>query len=163
MPVVCELNRGAYQGRTALYWLYDAQNVLLYIGITWQILPDRMKGHAGEQYWWQEVNHATAIWYETRDEAERAETRAIKAERPKYNKSKTQSSRIGSQRRRHIAPQTRGVAIRDLADGRWIRVPPGVGVQFVYPCAPGTAGYEAGFMTSTSVTVLPCTPVPDPL
>lgn len=71
--------------RTPLYRLYNAQNRLIYIGITWQRLPARMAEHASEQPWWDEVDHATAVWYESREEAAAAERAAIKAERPLYN------------------------------------------------------------------------------
>lgn len=71
--------------RTALYRLFNAQNELLYVGITWYPLPERMQDHENKKPWWNEVHHATAIWFESRREADDAETQAIHAERPKYN------------------------------------------------------------------------------
>lgn len=74
--------------RTALYRLFNADDELLYVGITWQPLSARMGEHAAEQPWWREIDHATAIWYPTRQEADQAETKAIQAEHPKYNVKK---------------------------------------------------------------------------
>jgi len=76
--------------RTALYRLYNARNELIYVGVTWLTFPVRMRGHAYVQPWWDEVARATVVWYETREKAEAAETEAIAAERPKYNKAKRQ-------------------------------------------------------------------------
>lgn len=138
--------------RTALYRLFNAADDLLYIGITWQRLADRMTDHAGEQRWWHEVHHATALWYETREDADQAETEAIKAERPKYNIAKTKESRP-----RKPGPTTRPGQLEPLvkndADGRWIRVPPGVGVEFVFP--PSVDPFsDSGALLPTSVSVL---------
>jgi hypothetical protein len=63
-------------GRTALYRVYD--------GIS-KDFGSRWKTHARNQPWWPEVRHQTVTWYDSRKEAEAAETAAIKAEQPKYN------------------------------------------------------------------------------
>ena len=139
--------------RTAVYRLFSAQGELLYIGMTWQHLPSRMNGHTNAQPWWQEVDHATAIWYETWEEADRAETEAIRAERPKYNIAKVKSAKPARRRRRSTG--TQGPGIKEDADGLWVRVPPGVGVEFVYPMPPGTLSADFGFTPAKSVTILP--------
>jgi predicted GIY-YIG superfamily endonuclease len=69
---------------TSLYRLHDAQGGLLYIGIAGN--PGRrFQEHAGTKPWWGQVSWVSIEHYETRTEAEAAETEAIQTERPKYN------------------------------------------------------------------------------
>jgi hypothetical protein len=83
---------------TALYRLYDAEDVLLYVGITAAPAP-RMERHADRQAWWPEVARKTMTWYSTRLEAATAEVAAIEAEKPRYNKKTTlANTRIGAKR-----------------------------------------------------------------
>ena len=72
--------------RTALYRIRGEGDALLYIGITCN-LAMRWNGHQRKQPWWDELRSLTVDWYDSRDEAEAAEEAAIKAERPKYNKT----------------------------------------------------------------------------
>jgi predicted GIY-YIG superfamily endonuclease len=81
------LDEVADSGRTLLYRLYDADDELLYIGIT-DDPAGRMRGHAGDKDWWPEVARKTAVWYQYRAQAETAETIAIGLEQPKHNKAK---------------------------------------------------------------------------
>lgn len=74
-------------GRVALYRLFNAENVLLYVGIT-DNLRIRMSRHAAEQDWWPEVTRRTVALYDDRESADRAETLAIAAEKPLHNKAK---------------------------------------------------------------------------
>jgi hypothetical protein len=69
---------------TALYRLFGDEDVLLYIGIA-EIFGRRWHQHAQSQPWWGEVRRQAIDWHATREEAEAAETAAIKAEKPKYN------------------------------------------------------------------------------
>lgn len=72
--------------RTALYRVWGADDLLLYIGVS-KNFGQRWKQHARQQPWWDEMKRLTADeWFEFRSEAEAAEEAAIKAERPKYNK-----------------------------------------------------------------------------
>lgn len=73
-------------GRTALYHVYDAADLLLYIGIS-NDFDRRWRQHAEAQPWWAEHRWMRVYWYDTRKEAETAEALAIEAEEPKYNKS----------------------------------------------------------------------------
>lgn len=74
----------AASDRTALYRLYGADNVLLYVGIAGK--PDsRWKQHSRQKEWWPKVTRKTLAWYETRAEAEAEELAAMAAERPVYN------------------------------------------------------------------------------
>lgn len=70
--------------RTALYRLYDADNQLLYIGITHN--PEqRWTGHAFDKPWWPDVARKDLEWYDNRALAEAAEVAAIRTERTLYN------------------------------------------------------------------------------
>lgn len=67
-----------------LYRCYDADGVLLYIGIT-QRGYDRFDNHRRSTAWWPEVASHTIQTYENRDEAQLAERHAIYREKPRYN------------------------------------------------------------------------------
>ena len=70
--------------RTALYRLYDADRILLYIGITKQ--PDkRFKQHAQNQNWWHLVVRSEIHWLDSRDEALAVEAKAVQAEKPRFD------------------------------------------------------------------------------
>ena len=89
-------NEAEFTGdETALYRLYDAGDVLLYVGIT-SSLKVRMTQHVVDKPWWGDVARKTVRWYPVRKEAATAEAAAIKAEKPKYN--------IAHGRRRVLSP-----------------------------------------------------------
>jgi hypothetical protein len=74
----------AGEERHALYRFYDARENLLYVGITdepWR----RWREHVRTQPWYPQVKHQAVTWYDTERQARRAETRAIRRERPKFN------------------------------------------------------------------------------
>ncbi|MGX1220369.1 GntR family transcriptional regulator [Streptomyces ambofaciens] len=77
--------------RTALYRLYDADDQLLYVGIS-SDPPSRMQQHASDKLWWPEVAHHTITWLTSRSEALAAERAAINSEHPCYNHVHKQSS-----------------------------------------------------------------------
>jgi predicted GIY-YIG superfamily endonuclease len=70
--------------RTAIYRMYDAAGVLLYIGIS-NDFGRRWAQHAESKPWWPEVNRQAVEWRSSRAEALAAEAGAIKTEQPKYN------------------------------------------------------------------------------
>jgi predicted GIY-YIG superfamily endonuclease len=70
--------------RTALYRFYDAHGMLLYIGIT-NSPGRRWQQHMEEKPWYPQVRHQAVTWYGSERQARRVETRAIRAERPKFN------------------------------------------------------------------------------
>ena len=70
--------------RTALYRFYDAHGMLLYVGIT-DRPGRRWQEHMERKPWYPQVRHQAATWYGSEPEARRAETRAIRAEHPKFN------------------------------------------------------------------------------
>jgi predicted GIY-YIG superfamily endonuclease len=71
-------------GRNALYRLYDSADVLLYVGIS-RYPSERFKEHAGDKAWWHHVTRHEIVWLDSRDEAVRAEAKAVTEERPLYN------------------------------------------------------------------------------
>jgi len=72
--------------QTALYHIWGAAELLLYIGIS-DDFGRRWKQHAKQQPWWGEKRRLTVDeWFDRREDAEAAEAAAVKAEKPKYNK-----------------------------------------------------------------------------
>lgn len=69
---------------TTLYRFYDADDRLLYIGIS-ERGPERWKAHRKDKPWWGELARTTTEHYETRAEALEAERAAIIAEKPLHN------------------------------------------------------------------------------
>src|SRR5258707_2681175 len=72
------------QGRTAVYRLYDRDDVLIYVGIS-NLPHQRWNWHAEHQSWWPDVVTREIGWHDTRAEAEAAEARCISAARPRHN------------------------------------------------------------------------------
>jgi len=70
---------------TALYRLYNADDQLLYIGIT-TYPPKRFVEHERDKPWWHEVARRDVEWIDNRVRAEAAERCAIAAEQPQYNR-----------------------------------------------------------------------------
>lgn len=72
--------------RTALYRLYDVNDVLLYIGIS-ENPEARWKTHVSTAHWWPQVHRKTVEWHGGGcwGPVYNAEALAIKQERPVYN------------------------------------------------------------------------------
>jgi hypothetical protein len=75
--------RGLHQ-RTALYRLYDADDALLYVGITKNIVQ-RWFQHSQTKTWWSQAIRREVAWLDDRPAALLAERRAILAEHPIHN------------------------------------------------------------------------------
>ena len=70
--------------RTAVYRLFDADDALLYVGITGDV-GRRWDQHLKDKPWWPQVNRQTVEWHSDRATAEATETVAIRTERPAHN------------------------------------------------------------------------------
>ncbi|MDX2997984.1 GIY-YIG nuclease family protein [Streptomyces scabiei] len=72
--------------RTALYRLYDANDVLLYLGISWN--PDfRWEQHQNDKHWAHQVARRTVEWHPTRSAALAEEESATAVEKPLHDSS----------------------------------------------------------------------------
>lgn len=101
--------------RTALYRWYDADGVLLYVGISVDVVR-RAGQHEISKPWWVEVASATVRHFDSRDEALVAEAEAIKAERPVYNVHHNGINRLLSVDEHNAATQARAAVRRSIAD-----------------------------------------------
>ncbi len=70
--------------RTAMYRYYDADGVLLYLGIT-DDTYQRWRSHEIKARWWALVASSTVEWYPSREAAADAEKLAIAEEKPLRN------------------------------------------------------------------------------
>jgi hypothetical protein len=75
-----------YDGPTILYRLFDADDRLLYVGITCN-KQQRWGGHRKNSRWWPLVARKELITHPDRSTALTAERDAIRSERPIYNVS----------------------------------------------------------------------------
>lgn len=103
-----ELMRAALRRRdpAAVYRLYDADGVLLYIGSAYDP-EERCKAHRGKA-WWPEVARRSEEWFASRGGAYVAEMKAIASEGPKRNAMGSPSYRTPDteavRRRKQLAP-----------------------------------------------------------
>lgn len=72
--------------KTALYRHYDADGVLLYVGVS-DVFHKRCTEHGSGSEWFSGVASSSVLWFETRAAALAAEKAAIIAERPLFNMS----------------------------------------------------------------------------
>lgn len=73
-----------FTGRHQLYRLYDADNNLLYVGITSNV-GDRFAQHSHERTWWPQVDRCQVELFPDRLSLEAGERLAILKEHPRYN------------------------------------------------------------------------------
>ncbi|PAZ15643.1 hypothetical protein CLM62_12670 [Streptomyces sp. SA15] len=104
--------------RTAFYRLFDADGVLLYVGIAKDV-HKRWRMHEWEKTWWHLVSGNRVEWFPSRPEARAAELAAMENESPLYNGvwhpdgSYTQGKYDDTTERGHAAEELR----RDLDNG----------------------------------------------
>lgn len=70
----------------AVYRCYDVGGELLYVGSSGD-LKDRFRQHRHGSWWLPYMNWVTFRWYGTRETAQKMEYKAIRLERPLFNKS----------------------------------------------------------------------------
>ena len=92
-----------YNGRTAVYRLYDRTGQLLYIGITCD-LDERWHQHHAEKYWWRDVERKDIVWVNTRDEARAIEYKATRIEKPLYDRL-DRNGRLSEEEKRALEHQ----------------------------------------------------------
>lgn len=68
-----------------VYWLYDAEDRVLYIGCT-HLLESRLRQHMRIQEWWPRVSRVEVEGFVTMAPARAREGAAIYDERPVFNK-----------------------------------------------------------------------------
>ncbi len=70
--------------QTALYRYYDADNVLLYIGVSLSAVH-RLQQHRNTQHWSHRITRVDISYFPSREDALKAEREAIRAENPLHN------------------------------------------------------------------------------
>ena len=104
--------------RTALYRFFDAEGVLLYVGIAKDVRR-RWRMHESQKTWWHLVSDNRVEWFPSRQEARAAELVAMEDESPLYNGvwhpdgSYTQGKYDDTAERDYAAEQLR----RDIENG----------------------------------------------
>jgi hypothetical protein len=83
MSILADPPDGGAPERTALYRFFDADDELLYVGIS-RDPAERWKQHR-DKPWWRDVAMRVVEWHDDRPSAERAERKAIQTEGPRYN------------------------------------------------------------------------------
>lgn len=86
---------GRKSKRTALYRHFDAEGVLIYVGIT-DSMPKRTDQHRRNSAWFQFVADTTTEMFDTRTAASNAEREAIKTEGPVFNDTHNKARRDAS-------------------------------------------------------------------
>lgn len=102
---------GPPESPTSVYYLFTADHVLLYVGITSRG-PMRLGEHAHEKTWWEDVAYSSFEHFPTRAHAEMREAAAIKHMEPLHNK-------VGGVRNpspQAINPRARFCAFPDCGD-----------------------------------------------
>ena len=113
--------------RTAVYRLYDAEDALLYVGVSRRV-GTRWEQHARRKPWWPLVHHQAVIWYDTREDALLAEARAILSECSAYNKTGVPSALRTSVPR----PTVPALPSRPDNDSAELSAQPGISRPFAY-------------------------------
>lgn len=75
-----------YDGPTVVYRMYDADDRLLYVGVTCNT-ANRWQAHRRNSAWWKAVARKELTTYPDRSAALTAEREAIRAEKPVHNVS----------------------------------------------------------------------------
>jgi len=83
-PLPPKARRGRTTEDHVLYRFFDAEGVLLYVGITYD-LSMRFSTHSVERWWWGQWAYSTLVRYYSRAALEAAERKAIKSEKPLHN------------------------------------------------------------------------------
>jgi len=104
----------------ALYRFFDAEDVLLYIGLTTNP-PARLKKHRDEKPWWQEIRQMHVEYHPTISALQAAEREAITNEKPKYNVQHNRGNRPQNPVANHCEPMHDGLVGRFFHSWRPIK------------------------------------------
>ncbi|MET7900365.1 GIY-YIG nuclease family protein [Streptomyces sp. NPDC005355] len=110
--------------RTALYRCFDADEELLYVGIS-NDPANRWRQHQSTATWWRDVTMRTVEWYDDRPSAEAAERKAIQTECPRHNvihRPKTKPGRIAVNPSRPQITLSDTYRDRELTDAQCRRI-----------------------------------------
>jgi hypothetical protein len=106
---------------TTLYRFYDADDRLLYVGIT-EHLAHRTRDHRHGALWWDDAVRSTLERFPSRPEAKSAESRAILTEDPLHNKAERPVTKVSCvvrpKKRRSDALVTVDAELHRLAKAR---------------------------------------------
>lgn len=92
--------------RTALYRMFDKDDHLLYVGISFDPRM-RSRQHAKQSKWWHLVTLREIEWFPSREEAATAERAAIRDETPRFNKKSGDTPDAHTERRRKASVSVR--------------------------------------------------------
>jgi hypothetical protein len=99
---------------TSLYRFYDAEDRLLYVGVT-SVGPSRWREHEQFRAWWRLVVRSTVEHFDDRPSALAAERAAILAEKPLHNTQGT----LARTPRPAIIRAYRSGSMSERSDHRW--------------------------------------------
>ncbi|MCY0955046.1 helix-turn-helix domain-containing protein [Streptomyces sp. H27-S2] len=92
-----------------MYRLYDAEERLLYVGITMN-LQQRLTDHRRQKFWWHLVKQQDVRWYDSRPKAESIEAEALRTEGPLYDGTDRITNWVHARQSRPVDPFWRPVA-----------------------------------------------------
>lgn len=104
----------------ALYRFFDADDVLLYVGLTTNP-PERLKKHRGEKPWWPEIAQMHVEYHPTVAALKEAERNVIATEKPRYNVQHNRGNGPQKHDGNHSEPMRDGLVGRFFHSWRPIR------------------------------------------
>jgi excinuclease UvrABC nuclease subunit len=149
---------------TAVYRFFNADDQLLYVGITFN-LGARFNAHERSSAWWSHQRSVKVVWRDTRNEALAEESAAIQAEKPIHNVAGTRPPqvrirkvRLDPSTREAIAREVRGEVARAGVSKRNVRESLGLSTQSLWERMTGQIAftdeelYELADLLGISVT-----------
>jgi hypothetical protein len=130
--------------RCALYFHYDLDDVLLYIGITDQPVQ-RGKEHAADSEWVRFAHRMEARWYDSRPAALEAERVAVESREPVFNRQYVPAAIAEQRRSTYLAAQGWAHSGVPTADASWLERNTGYGAVVLEAMCPVIPGGVAGF------------------
>ena len=105
-------------GPQTLYRMYDAEDRLLYVGMTSRI-ESRIRQHGKVKSWWPSVATIRLEQYASRAEAAAAEAEAIRSEQPQFNIMLMPRPESGRKRQRVFVNESGGKSTVGVPNGPW--------------------------------------------